>query len=104
MSEENTDGQRGVTRLSFMKSSAGVLGAAAASVAVPAAVANAAGPKAVEVRPGRTQREPVVAWVRDAKRGEVTVVSGMSEKTYRDPALVKRLLAAAPKQRKGGGS
>ena len=103
MSEEKTDGQGGVTRLSFIKGSAGVLGAAA-SVAVPAAIANAAEAKPVEVRPGRTQREPVVAWVRDAKRGEVTVVSGMSEKTYRDPALVKRLLAAAPKQRKGGGN
>ncbi|HUZ85213.1 MAG TPA: hypothetical protein VMU66_10995 [Gaiellales bacterium] len=104
MSEEKTDGRRGVTRLSFIKSSAGLL-AGAASVAVPAAVANAAEPRAVEVHPsGGTEREPVVAWVRNAKRGEVTVVSGMSEKTYRDPALVKRLLAAAPKQRKGGGS
>jgi len=102
MSEENSDGQRGVTRLSFIKAGAGVL-AGAAGVAVPAAVANAAEPRAVEVRPsGGTHREPVVAYVRDAKRGEVTVVAGMSEKTYRDPALVRRLLAAAPK--KGGGS
>ena len=77
--------------------------AGAASVAVPAAVANAAEPKAVEVRPsGGTHREPVVAYVRNAQRGEVTVVAGMSEKTYRDPALVKRLLAAAPKR--GGAS
>ena len=30
------------------------------------------------------------------RRGEVTVLSGTAETTYRDPALVKRLLAAAP--------
>jgi hypothetical protein len=35
--------------------------------------------------------------VRDARRGEVTVLSGTTEKTYRDTALVKRLLAAASK-------
>jgi hypothetical protein len=39
----------------------------------------------------------VTAVVRNAKHGEVTVLSGTGEKTYRDPALVKRLLAAAPK-------
>ena len=33
---------------------------------------------------------------RDAKRGEVTVMSGTSETTYRDRALVKRLMDAAP--------
>jgi hypothetical protein len=38
----------------------------------------------------------VVAYVRNAKRGEVTVMSGTREVTYRDPALVKRLLKAAP--------
>ena len=40
--------------------------------------------------------EAVVAYVRNAKRGEVTVMSGTREVTYRDPALVKRLLRAAP--------
>ena len=43
-------------------------------------------------------REPVIAYVRDARRGEVTVMSGTRETTYRDPALVKRLLKAAPGQ------
>ena len=37
-----------------------------------------------------------MAYVRDDDRGEVTVVSGTEEATYRDRALVKRLLAAAP--------
>ena len=38
-----------------------------------------------------------MAIVRDAKRGEVTVMSGTNEVTVRDRALVKRLLKAAPK-------
>jgi len=41
--------------------------------------------------------EPVVAYVRDAQRGEVTVTSGMAEHTYRDRVLVRRLLRAARK-------
>jgi hypothetical protein len=37
----------------------------------------------------------VVAIVRNASLGEVTVLSGTTEKTYRDRMLVKRLLKAA---------
>jgi hypothetical protein len=37
-----------------------------------------------------------MAYVRDAERGEVTVVSGTTETTYHDPALVKRMLDAVP--------
>jgi hypothetical protein len=37
-----------------------------------------------------------MAYVRDAERGEVTVVSGTTETTYHDPALVQRLLGAVP--------
>ena len=46
-----------------------------------------------------------MAYVRDADRGEVTVMSGANETTYRDPALVKKLLGAAPKEDlvNGGG-
>jgi len=104
MSEEQGERPRGVTRLSFIKSTGGVL-AGAAGVVAPAAVANAVEPRAVEVRPqSATPREPVLAYVRDAGRGEVTVIAGTSEKTYRDRALAKRILAAAPKQHRGGGS
>jgi len=39
----------------------------------------------------------VIAIVRDPKRGEVTVMSGTNEVTYRDKALVRRLMKAAPK-------
>jgi hypothetical protein len=36
----------------------------------------------------------VAAYVRHAERGEVTVMSGKHEVTYRDPVLVKRLVDA----------
>jgi hypothetical protein len=51
---------------------------------------------AVEAAPsGAIPSEPVVAIIRDAKLGEVTVLSGKTEKTYRDKVLVQRLLKAA---------
>jgi hypothetical protein len=37
-----------------------------------------------------------MAYVHNAERGEVTVMSGTNQTTYRDRALVKRLLSAAP--------
>jgi hypothetical protein len=94
---ERRDEDGGVTRLSFIKSSAGVA-AGAALLAVPGAVAHAAEEKSgVPVTPSAPNpREPVVAYVRDPERGEVTVMSGTHEKTYRDRALAKRLMAAAP--------
>jgi hypothetical protein len=95
----------GVTRSSFLRSSAGVA-AGAAMIAMPTAVAQAAEEKTgVPVAPSSPNpREPVVAYVRDAARGEVTVMSGTQEKTYRDRALAKRLMAAAPENSaaKGG--
>jgi hypothetical protein len=98
--DERSDGRRGVTRLSFIKSGAGLL-AGAAAYTVPGAVAGAA-TAGVEVDPAtRTPREPVVAYVRDARRGEVTILAGTRETTYRDRALARRILAAAPK---GGGN
>jgi|SRR5690242_6211496 len=94
----------GVTRLSFLKSSAGVA-AGAAMVAVPGAVAQAAEEKAgVPVAASSPNpHEPVMAYVRDAARGEVTVMSGTHERTYRDRALAKRLMAAAPENSDANG-
>jgi hypothetical protein len=93
----------GVTRLSFIKASAGVA-AGAAAVGVPAAGVLSAEKSGVVTKPsGPTPQEPVVAYVRDARRGEVTVVAGTTETTYRDPALAKRLLAAAPRTAATGG-
>jgi hypothetical protein len=40
-------------------------------------------------------KEPVFVYVRDAARGEVTVLHGTQSMTYRDRALVRRLLKAA---------
>jgi hypothetical protein len=92
--ENSEDG--GVTRLSFIKTSAGVA-AGVAAVSVPAATALAKEETGVPTVPSSpTPPEPVTAYVRDAASAEVTVISGTSETTYRDRALVKRLLAAAP--------
>lgn len=109
MSTEKTDGD-GVTRLSFLKASAGAA-AGAAAIAVPAAVlanekSSSPGKPAEVTEPSSSNpQEPVMAYVRDADRGEVTVMAGTSETTYRDPALVQKLLGAAPKDGliNGGG-
>jgi hypothetical protein len=96
MAAEKTEGA-GVTRLSFIKTSAGVA-AGVAAASVPIATAQAREQAAVETRKSsRMPPHPVTAVVRNAKQGEVTVLSGTGAKTYRDKALVKRLLAAAPK-------
>jgi hypothetical protein len=88
--------ESGVTRLSFLKASAGAA-AGAAAVGVPIAAAVSNDQQGVRIEPaGASPREPVVAYVRDAERGEVTLMSGTSEVTYRDRSLVKRLLGAAP--------
>lgn len=104
MSEKRRE-KDGLTRLSFLKASA-VAAAGAAAVGVPAAVARSEDQSGVPTEPSSPNpQEPVMAYVRDARRGEVTVMSGTSETTYRDQALVKRLLAAAPGQPtvNGGG-
>ena len=106
MSHKRTE-DGGMTRLSFIKASAGAA-AGVAAISVPGAAARSREEEAgVHTHPSSPPpREPVVAYVRNAERSEVTVVSGTKEKTYRDRALVRRLLAAAPRRsmRKGGGS
>jgi len=87
-----------VSRLSFLKSAGAAAGVAALSASP--AVAAAAEPGQVEVDPSvPLPREPIVAVVRDAGRGEVTILAGKTEATYRDRLLAKRLLKAA--KRKG---
>ena len=95
----------GSSRRVFLQSSAGAIGGAAVILATPkvaslaldvASPGSASESKAVVTHPsGPAPREPVTAYVRDAERGEVTVMSGTFESTYRDPVLVKRLLDAA---------
>lgn len=88
-----------LSRRSFMKIAGAATGAAAVGAA-PGVARAAAGEEAVQVEPtAAVPEEPLVAYVRDLERGEVTVVSGMQETTYRDRALVQRLRRAA--ERKG---
>jgi hypothetical protein len=83
-----------LSRGSFLKT-AGVATGAAAISASPA-LAAAVDPGVVETTPtGKVPFEPVVAIVRDEGLGEVTILSGTTEKTYTDRVLVKRLLKAA---------
>jgi hypothetical protein len=83
-----------VSRRSFLKT-AGIATGAAAISASPA-VAAAVQPNAVELEPtAPIPYEPIIAIIRDADRGQVTVLSGRTEKTYWDKVLVRRLLKAA---------
>ena len=90
-----------INRLSFLKS-AGIAAGAAAISASPAAAA-AVEPDAVETTPTTPiDRDPVIAIVRDAGLGEVTVLVGTTEKTYKDRQLTSRLLKAASRNGSAG--
>ena len=94
-----------LSRRAFLQGTAGAAAGAAAILATPKVAQIALDspgssvppvPKAVVTKAsGPAPAEPVTAYVRDAERGEVTVMSGKQETTYRDPVLVKRLLDAA---------
>jgi hypothetical protein len=101
MTPKKTEGD-GFTRSSFIKASAGAA-AGLAAISVPGAAALSAEEGVATTPSSPTPREPVVAYVRDSERGEVTVMSGTREATYRDPALVRRLLAAAPRRSTSNG-
>lgn len=97
--------EEGTSRKAFLQGSAGAMAGAALVLATPkiagvaldsSGSASVTEPSAVVTDPsGRAPREPVTAFVRDAERGEVTVLSGTNRTTYRDPALVRRMLDAA---------
>jgi hypothetical protein len=97
--------EEGASRRTFLQGTAGAAAGAAlvlvtpkvASIALEAPGRGAATePAAVVTKPsGPAPHEPVTAYVRNAERGEVTVMSGKRETTYRDHVLVKRLLDAA---------
>jgi anaerobic selenocysteine-containing dehydrogenase len=87
-----------LSRRSFMKIAGAATGAAALAAAPPIARAAVGEEEAQSTHPTTgVPEEPVVAYVRDARRGEVTVTSGTAEHTYRDRVLVQRLLRAARK-------
>ncbi|HUY71378.1 MAG TPA: hypothetical protein VMV08_03995 [Gaiellaceae bacterium] len=89
------------SRRSFFKAAGVATGTAMISIS-PAAAA-AIEPGALETTPsGPLPQEPIVAVIRNAELGEVTVLSGRTEKTYTDKLLVKRLLKAASKNHHSG--
>jgi hypothetical protein len=80
-----------------MKVAGAATGAAAiASAPAIAKVAIGDGAEVTEPTTG-VPEEPVVAYVRDAQRGEVTVTQGTVEHTYRDRVLVQKLMRASRK-------
>ena len=82
-----------LSRSSFLKTAGLATGAALVGGVPVAGAASEAAPQLV-VQPSVTPKDPIVAYVRDATKGEVTIVSGLSETTFKDPALVKRLTKA----------
>jgi hypothetical protein len=95
----------GSNRRAFLQSS-GMAAAGAAVLVVPASALvapPAAGAETTRLgeavaRSGDVPTETVMAYIHDADKGHVTVVSGTSERTYHDPALARRLLDAARAQ------
>jgi hypothetical protein len=93
----------GSSRRAFLQSTAGAAAGAAAFMVVPKAASMALDshgtstePKPVATeRSGSAPAEPVTAYIHNADRHEVVVMWGQKETTYKDPALVKRLLDAA---------
>jgi hypothetical protein len=101
------DVRPGTSRRSFLRTSGGVATGIAVTVlpsgvvalAAPAAASAKDDPAAQRVQAsGDVPEDPIMAYVHDAKNGIVTVVSGTGEKTYRDPALARRLHDAAHAQ------
>ncbi len=84
-----------VNRRRFLKSAGAAAGVAAVIGGPGLARAATDGQAEVVDVPGAVGKEPVVVYVRDATRGEVTVLHGTRATTYRDRGLVKRLLKAA---------
>jgi hypothetical protein len=77
-----------LTRRNFVKSSAG---AAAGLTAIGALTVEAAGAEA-KVAPGT---EPVVAYVRNPSKGEISLMSGDREVRVTDQKLAARITRAA---------
>ena len=106
----------GTSRRAFLQGTAGAAAGAAVILATPKVASlaldgrgcrrSAAEPKAVVTEPsGPAPREPVTAYVRDADRGEVTVMSGKQETTYTRPgareAAARRSSLTPPTTKRG---
>jgi anaerobic selenocysteine-containing dehydrogenase len=92
-----------LSRRSFLKGAGLATGAAIVGASpIAAAAATEEAPELV-AHPTALPKEPLVAYVRDVKKSEVTVLHGTQEVTYRDPALTKRLMKAAHRGKRGPG-
>ncbi len=76
-----------VTRRGFVRTSAG---AAAGITAIGAIVASQA-----EANTGPAGSDPVVAYVKDPRKGHISVMSGNREVTIHDPKLAAQIARAA---------
>jgi hypothetical protein len=83
------------SRRSFLKTAGTATGAALIGTLPGVAQASTEAAPEVVASSSPIPKEPLVAIVRDAGKHEVTIVAGLQETTYRDSALVKRLLEAA---------
>ena len=85
------------SRRSFLKKTAAAVTAVGVAAAVPSAALMVSGhltgvPQLD--RRGSTLREPLVAYVRDATKGEVVLMVGTKEVVRNDPLLVAQLVGA----------
>ncbi|UTI64002.1 hypothetical protein NBH00_22010 [Paraconexibacter antarcticus] len=98
--------EAGTSRRSFLRSTGGYATGVAAIVGVPAAVLletdaqAAAAAKSVANPTTPVPSGPVMAYVHDARKGTVVIMSGTSERTVQDHALVQKLLHAPKKPRR----
>ena len=79
------------SRRALLKSAA----AGAAAIGLVGAGGGIAGPNSVAKGSIETSSEPLVAYVSDARKGEIVVMVGTREIVRRDAALVARLVAIA---------
>lgn len=87
------------TRRAFL----GKVSAGAALLGVATAVSGSVSASSAHTRAGapdhsRLSNEPVVAYVRDARTGEISLLVGTREVTIRDPHLAAQLNLAAARE------
>jgi TAT (twin-arginine translocation) pathway signal sequence len=92
-----------LSRRSFLKGAGLATGAAIIGASPVAASAATEEVPELVASPSALPKEPLVAYVRNAQKSEVTVLHGKEEVTYRDPALTQRLLKAAQRSKRGPG-
>lgn len=109
MTEGNQDVEAkpgGFTRRSMIAGSASVATTMAVTAVAPVAAGAMSRPEPAPTQIAKPStpmpQDTVVAYVHDVARSEVTIIHGEAERTYRDPSLVKRLLAAAHSSSKEG--